>query len=70
MAIDHDELTLADVCCWMYHNAREGKTAIEAYVSRHHPEVRWHFCEGCDDREPIDKDGDCLICGSPVEREG
>jgi hypothetical protein len=59
--------SLSEICYDIYQ--RKGQYGVYDFIKANHPEIEWDDCEPCEDRTPIDADGDCLVCASPVKRK-
>ena len=69
--MSHPLVSLSDVCTRIY--AHDGAAAVQTFISTYYPEVRWGACVPCEDDQPLDRDGSCLVCGDarrPVARSG
>lgn len=59
---------LADKCCDIYSDSRDGQAAVEEFIQKNHPEVPWRYCDACESSEPSEGKC-CLVCGSETEME-
>ena len=59
-------MTVAEKCYEVYQSG--GQYAVETYVLKNYPRIRWAHCAACESEEPA-LHGACLVCGSIIKEK-